>query len=167
VVRGRAIGEGDHAEGNVIADVVTGPQFRVGQRDEVTDAPAARSVRQIAQAAGRARAYQIIGEQVCSASPRSARWWRISSTISRRSWSSALFAAGSGHAAIAAALVGVNVGPNLTYAGSLATLLWRRLLKADDVDVNLGQFLRLGVLTVPAALAASTLLLWTSVRVGL
>ena len=32
-----------------------------------------------------------------------------------------------------AVLIGVNVGPNLTYAGSLATLLWRRALPADVV----------------------------------
>ena len=76
-------------------------------------------------------------------------------------------AAGSGDAAVAAALVGVNVGPNLTYAGSLATLLWRRILRAEDVDLHLGEFLRLGALTVPAALAASTLMLWTAVQVGL
>jgi arsenical pump membrane protein len=76
-------------------------------------------------------------------------------------------AAASGPAALLAALIGVNVGPNLTYAGSLATLLWRRLLRAQDTDVNLGQFLRLGAVTVPAALAASTLMLWSGVKVGL
>jgi len=73
----------------------------------------------------------------------------------------------SGPAALLAALIGVNVGPNLTYAGSLATLLWRRLLRAQDTDVNLGQFLRLGAVTVPAALAASTLMLWSGVKFGL
>jgi arsenical pump membrane protein len=76
-------------------------------------------------------------------------------------------AAMSGHAAVAAALVGVNVGPNLTYAGSLATLLWRRILKSEDTDVNLGDFLRLGAITVPAAIVASTVLLWSSVQIGL
>jgi arsenical pump membrane protein len=76
-------------------------------------------------------------------------------------------AAASGPAAVAAALIGVNVGPNLTYVGSLATLLWRRLLQAEDTDVNLGEFLRLGAATVPAAIAASTLMLWSGVQVGL
>jgi arsenical pump membrane protein len=73
----------------------------------------------------------------------------------------------SGPAAVLAALVGVNVGPNLTYAGSLATLLWRRLLRAEDTDVHLGEFLRLGAITVPAVLAASTLMLWSGVKAGL
>ena len=31
---------------------------------------------------------------------------------------------------VLAVLVGVNVGPNLTYVGSLATLLWRQILHA-------------------------------------
>ena len=32
--------------------------------------------------------------------------------------------------------------PNLTYVGSLATLLWRRVLHAEDTDVELWEFLR-------------------------
>jgi len=76
-------------------------------------------------------------------------------------------AVASGPAVVLAALVGVNVGPNLTYVGSLATLLWRRILHAEDTDVNLGEFLRLGAVTVPAAIAASTLMLWCGVRIGL
>ena len=73
-------------------------------------------------------------------------------------------AAGSGAGPVLAALIGVNVGPNLTYVGSLATLLWRRALHAQDTDVELGEFLRLGALTVPAILVTSTLALWLSVR---
>jgi arsenical pump membrane protein len=76
-------------------------------------------------------------------------------------------AVASGPAALLAALVGVNVGPNLTYVGSLATLLWRRILRAEDTDVHLGEFTRLGAVTVPAALAASTLMLWSGVKAGL
>ena len=36
--------------------------------------------------------------------------------------------AASGPAAVLAVLIGVNIGPNLTYVGSLANLLWRRVL---------------------------------------
>jgi arsenical pump membrane protein len=61
---------------------------------------------------------------------------------------------------VLAVLIGVNIGPNLTYAGSLATLLWRRLLAERDQDVDLGQFTRLGLATVPAGLAVATLALW-------
>lgn len=72
-----------------------------------------------------------------------------------------------GHGPVLAALVGVNVGPNLTYAGSLATLLWRNILRAEDTDVNLSEFLRLGAMTVPAGLAVATLLLWSIMRTGI
>ena len=67
--------------------------------------------------------------------------------------------------AILAALIGVNVGANLTYVGSLATLLWRRLLRERRVELSLGEFLRLGTLTVPATLLASCVALWLSVRI--
>ncbi len=72
-----------------------------------------------------------------------------------------------GHGAVLAALVGVNVGPNLTYVGSLATLLWRRLLRAEDTEVNPVEFTRLGAITVPAALVASTLVLWLVMQGGI
>ena len=39
---------------------------------------------------------------------------------------------GRGAGAVLAVLIGVNVGPNLTYVGSLATLLWRRVLHRSD-----------------------------------
>jgi arsenical pump membrane protein len=58
-------------------------------------------------------------------------------------------------------LIGVNVGPNLTYAGSLATLLWRRILHATDARPRAGDFTRLGALTVPACLLAGVVTLWT------
>jgi arsenical pump membrane protein len=74
-------------------------------------------------------------------------------------------AAAAGAGPVLAVLVGVNVGPNLTYVGSLATLLWRRVLHVEDTDVELGEFVRLGVLTVPAALFAATVLLWFSLEV--
>ncbi len=64
-----------------------------------------------------------------------------------------------------AVLIGVNIGPNLSYAGSLATLLWRRLLAERDHDTNLGEFTRLGLLTVPAGLVLATVALWAVLQV--
>jgi arsenical pump membrane protein len=72
---------------------------------------------------------------------------------------------GGGAAPVLAALIGVNVGPNLTYAGSLATLLWRRTLRRHDAEPDMRDFLRLGVLTVPAALVAATVSLWLAAQV--
>ena len=70
-----------------------------------------------------------------------------------------------GPAAVLAVLLGVNLGPNLTYAGSLATLLWRRVVHQHDGDVDLGEFTRLGLLAVPAALVPAVLALWVSYSV--
>jgi arsenical pump membrane protein len=74
-------------------------------------------------------------------------------------------AAPSGPGAVLAVLAGVNIGPNLTYAGSLATLLWRRVLREHDAEPRLGEFTRLGLLTVPAGLALSVVLLWAALHV--
>jgi arsenical pump membrane protein len=74
-------------------------------------------------------------------------------------------AAASGPGAVLAMLVGVNVGPNLTYVGSLATLLWRRIVHAHDQETDMGEFTRLGLLTVPAALVACTVALWLALQV--
>ena len=64
-----------------------------------------------------------------------------------------------------AVLIGVNIGPNLSYPGSLANLLWRRLLAARDHATDLGEFTRLGLLTVPAALVLATAALWAALQV--
>jgi arsenical pump membrane protein len=70
--------------------------------------------------------------------------------------------AAGGSGPVLAVLIGVNIGPNLTYVGSLATLLWRRVLHHHDVEPALGRFTRLGALTVPATLAAATVALWVT-----
>ncbi|MER6846054.1 SLC13 family permease [Streptomyces platensis] len=73
-------------------------------------------------------------------------------------------AAPSGAGAVLAVLLGVNIGPNLTYAGSLATLLWRRIVHHHEHEVGLREFTVLGLLTVPAALTLATVALWLSLR---
>ena len=65
-----------------------------------------------------------------------------------------------------AMLIGVNVGPNLTYAGSLATLLWRQILHVRGAAPKAGDFLRLGLLTVPVALVTGVLALWLGLRLA-
>jgi arsenical pump membrane protein len=66
---------------------------------------------------------------------------------------------------VLAVLIGVDVGPNLSYAGSLATLLWRRLLADRDHPTDLGEFTRLGLLTVPAGLVLVTVTLWAVLQI--
>lgn len=69
-----------------------------------------------------------------------------------------------GPAPVLAALIGVNVGPNLTYVGSLANLLWRRTLHQRGEQTQLAEFTWLGLLTVPACLVVGVLALWAGAR---
>ncbi|WP_405847318.1 arsenic transporter [Streptomyces sp. NBC_01518] len=71
----------------------------------------------------------------------------------------------SGPGAVLAVLLGVNIGPNLTYAGSLATLLWRRIVHQHEHGVDLKEFTKLGLLAVPSALVPAVLALWVSLQV--
>jgi len=73
-------------------------------------------------------------------------------------------AAPAGAGAILAVLLGVNIGPNLTYTGSLATLLWRRVLRQHGSSPSLWEFTRLGLLTVPAGLVIAVLCLWAALH---
>lgn len=73
-------------------------------------------------------------------------------------------AAPAGPAQVLAVLIGVNTGPNLTYVGSLATLLWRRVLHQRGEHPETAEFLRLGALSVPPVLIAATAALWASYK---
>jgi arsenical pump membrane protein len=61
--------------------------------------------------------------------------------------------------AVLAVLIGVNLGPNATYPGSLATLLWRRTLPAAERPKAV-EFYRLGLTMTPVLLGAATVTLW-------
>jgi arsenical pump membrane protein len=58
----------------------------------------------------------------------------------------------------AAALVGVNVGPNLTANGSLATLLWLAILRRANVSISPLRFAAAGAVAMPPALIVAALL---------
>jgi arsenical pump membrane protein len=64
-----------------------------------------------------------------------------------------------------AVLVGVDLGPNFSVTGSLATILWLIALRRNGEEVSFGKFLRYGLLVTPLALALATLALligwWT------
>ncbi|GAA0351395.1 SLC13 family permease [Micropruina glycogenica] len=72
------------------------------------------------------------------------------------------FAAQAGTGAVLAVLIGVNVGPNLTYVGSLATLLWRRIVQAHDHETPIQEFTLLGLLATPLAIIVGVVALWGS-----
>jgi arsenical pump membrane protein len=63
-----------------------------------------------------------------------------------------------------AVLIGVNVGPNLTWTGSLATLLWKRVLRGSGEEPQWPEFRRLGLLTVPAGMVLATTALWAGLQ---
>jgi arsenical pump membrane protein len=65
---------------------------------------------------------------------------------------------------VLAALIGTGIGPNLTYVGSLATLLWRRALRIREAEPSVREFVSLGALAVPPALVAATVALWLSLK---
>jgi arsenical pump membrane protein len=49
-------------------------------------------------------------------------------------------------------LIGIDLGPNLSVTGSLATILWLTALRREGLHVGAGTFLKLGVLVMPPAL---------------
>jgi arsenical pump membrane protein len=51
-----------------------------------------------------------------------------------------------------AALIGVDLGPNLSVTGSLATILWLNALRRDGLHVGSWDFLKVGVWVMPPAL---------------
>jgi arsenical pump membrane protein len=56
---------------------------------------------------------------------------------------------------VAAMLIGVDLGPNLSVTGSLATILWLVALRREGIDVSAWQFMRLGIVVMPPALLAA------------
>ncbi len=54
-----------------------------------------------------------------------------------------------------AILIGVDLGPNLSVTGSLATILWLTAIRREGEDVSAWTFLKLGLLAMPPALGAA------------
>ena len=61
-------------------------------------------------------------------------------------------------------LLGVNLGPNLSIIGSLATMLALGLVRQRGVDVGGWSYLRVGLVAMPATLAAGLAGLWLAQR---
>lgn len=56
-----------------------------------------------------------------------------------------------------AVMIGVDLGPNLSVSGSLATILWLIALRREKLHVSYGSFLKVGALAMPAALLVALL----------
>jgi arsenical pump membrane protein len=56
-----------------------------------------------------------------------------------------------------AVLIGVDLGPNLSVTGSLATVLWLIALRREGEQIGNWQFLKTGIVVMPPALLLSTL----------
>jgi arsenical pump membrane protein len=66
-----------------------------------------------------------------------------------------VLAAPSGHSLGRAVLIGIDLGPNLSLSGSLATLLWLLVLRREGIVVTPWQFFCRGaVVLVPAMFVA-------------
>ena len=52
----------------------------------------------------------------------------------------------------AALLIGIDLGPNLSVSGSLATLLWLMAVRREGMHIGALSFLRLGLVVMPPAL---------------
>jgi arsenical pump membrane protein len=52
-------------------------------------------------------------------------------------------------------LIGVDLGPNLSITGSLATILWLQAIRREGEDVGFWTFLKVGAVTMPPALIAA------------
>jgi arsenical pump membrane protein len=58
-----------------------------------------------------------------------------------------------------AILIGVDLGPNLSVTGSLATILWLIALRREKVEITAWEFLKVGMVAMPLALLGSLLVL--------
>ncbi|HET9087644.1 MAG TPA: arsenic transporter [Acidobacteriaceae bacterium] len=58
-----------------------------------------------------------------------------------------------------AVLLGIDLGPNLSVTGSLATILWLIALRREGIHVTRWEFLRVGILVMPPALLLAVLAL--------
>ena len=59
-----------------------------------------------------------------------------------------------------AVAIGIDLGPNLSVTGSLATILWLTALRRKGENVSGWTFLKTGAIVMPAALIVALAALW-------
>ncbi|KQU57272.1 transporter [Rhodococcus sp. Leaf278] len=77
----------------------------------------------------------------------------------------AAFGADAPPSLLLAMVIGVNLGPNLTYVGSLAIMLWRRVASANGEPADLRTFTVLGVITTPLTIVGAVAGLWLALQI--
>ncbi len=60
--------------------------------------------------------------------------------------------------AVDALLIGVDLGPNLSVTGSLATILWLQVIRREGWEVGFWQFAKVGAVAMPLALTVALFL---------
>ncbi|QKZ14184.1 arsenic transporter [Spirosoma sp. KUDC1026] len=63
-------------------------------------------------------------------------------------------------------LIGIDLGPNLSVTGSLATILWLVALRREGIQVSAWEFLKLGIPVMLIALLASLAVVWVQYQVS-
>ncbi len=61
-----------------------------------------------------------------------------------------------------AVLLGIDIGPNLSVTGSLATILWLAALRREGLHIGAWDFLRIGLVVMPVSLIAALAVLMVS-----
>jgi arsenical pump membrane protein len=56
-----------------------------------------------------------------------------------------------------AVLIGIDLGPNLSITGSLATILWLIALRKEGLEISAGRFLKAGLILMPPTLLLTLL----------
>jgi arsenical pump membrane protein len=56
-----------------------------------------------------------------------------------------------------ALLIGIDLGPNLSVTGSLATILWLIEIRKEGMDISAWRFFKAGCIVMPPALALAAL----------
>ena len=86
--------------------------------------------------------------------------WPATTGADAAAFTGAAAAAGAPALVKAGLVVGVDLGPNLSVTGSLATILWLVAIRRDGAHVGGWRFLKLGLVVMPPALLLALASLW-------
>jgi arsenical pump membrane protein len=157
-----AVGVSTRARGAALKGIVQGVSWSV--------LPLVAGLFVMVEALNHAGAVSNVGRalSICAGMPRAGGGLTVAFGIAALSnvmnnLPSGLLAGGAVHAVHVSAhirdcvLIGVDIGPNLSVTGSLATVLWLIALRREGEQISGWQFLKMGLLVMPPALILSAL----------